>query len=48
MKNKEEGDKNSSYGISNTSFIIIIYDDGAVSLTHVLHWLMTSNSAKLE
>lgn len=30
MKNKEEGDKNSSYGISNTSFIIIIYDDAAI------------------
>lgn len=48
MKNKEEGDKNSSYGISNTSFIIIMYDDVAISHTHILHWLMTSNSAQIE
>lgn len=48
MKNKEEGDKNSSYGISNTSFIITIYDDVAISHTHILQWLMTSNSAQTE
>lgn len=45
-KIRDEQDKNSSYGISNTSFIIIIYDSIAINHTLILRWLVTSNSVK--